>query len=418
MRWIILESVLMKKIYIYGISGVYNYGCEAMIRGISSELKEVIPNTEIIYKSFSFEEDSRALSDCTTIRIEELKRIVNPMHKKAIRFLRRTFNIARPEDRLGIETDWIRECDALIIIGGDIFDLTPNQRSAPEYHNERIYVSQIVKRNHGKVILWGISVGNFDCNPNAKSTLLRYFKETVDFAIIRDEKSYAYLKSNGISNIALCSDPAFIQRTVQIENNLKNILGINLSPLANRYLNLRKTDEEWIEIWADIITKIFNTSQFDELYLIPHVVNQLKKNDDDYWYLAEISHRLEKNNIPTFLVPGGLGFLGVKKYIMKCKLIFAARMHCAINSITCGVPTIFFAYSQKSFGMCKHVYGTEKYVLDMNKLIDHYNDEIVCRFINEIDDIKKYLSHRNKDLYNSAKSAINYVVNIIGDNNE
>lgn len=40
-------------------------------------------------------------------------------------------------------------------------------------------------------------------------------------------------------------------------------------------------------------------------------------------------------------------------------MVIAARMHCGINAIICGVAAIFLSYSEKSRGMSKLVYGKD-----------------------------------------------------------
>lgn len=74
------------RIVLYGINGLYNYGCEAMVRGISERLTDVFPNCDVVYKTFRYEQDFKVLSDCDTVTVEPIVPIINPIHKKAIRF--------------------------------------------------------------------------------------------------------------------------------------------------------------------------------------------------------------------------------------------------------------------------------------------------------------------------------------------
>lgn len=402
-----------KKIYLYGISGVYNYGCEAMVRNISSIIMDNYPDNTVIYKTYNYSEDVAALKGCDSVIVEPVEYQPHNFFEKGIRFTKRILKIAKPQDYLSINLNWTLDCDALVIIGGDIFDLTPSQRSAKTYRNERIDVSKVVKSHGGKVYLWGISVGDFDCNPNAKKVLLEYFNNTVDEAVIRDESSYQYLKKNGVKNIKLCSDPAFISRTIQVNESEQNKkrLGINLSPLANRYLKVAKSGEEWVEFWADFIIKAVKQLNYKEVYLISHVVNPNNKKDDDYSYLRDICCLLDAADITYSLVPPELGFLGVKKYIVKCDMILAARMHCAVNALTCGVPTVFLSYSPKSYGMSMHVYGNMDMVIDMNDIVMDSDAAItkISRIKQKNDIIKGYLNEKNKELCADAKSAVNYI---------
>lgn len=395
------------RIVLYGINGLYNYGCEAMVRGISERLAEAYSDSEIVYKTRCYEQDSAVLSDCSTVAVEPIEKKINPIHKKAIRFFRRKMGFSKPEDNLYFDVDWTKSCDLLIIIGGDVFDLTPSQKNKSKYLNDRIFVSQLVKRNGGKVALWGISVGDFESNLPAKKTLLNYFKQTVDIALIRDQKSYDYLIRNGVKNIYLCADPAYMQRTIQrsTSDTDKRIMGVNLSPLANRYLNFEKSQEQWIALWSERLIEIFSKNHFDAIMLIPHVSCSDNPSDDDVWYLKKVYEELKKRNIEVSMAPANVGFLGIKKYITECSVLFAARMHCAVNGITCGVPTIFLSYSPKSVGMCRYVYGNEKFVLDMNQLTVEVPDNIT-EIVNEVSKLQDYLQETNLKLYDKACNAI------------
>ena len=398
------------KVYLYGIHGVYNYGCEAMVRGISEKFKNMYPECRVIYKTPSLENDSKILSDCDTVELEPIeKKIFTAKQKntiyRGIRYIKKKLNIAKTDDYIHINTDWTRDCDVLVIIGGDVFDLVPSQK---KYNSEKILISKLVKENGGKVVLWGISVGSFERDLKAKKLLMNYFKNIVDFAAIRDKKSFDYLKSSGVAdNIKLYSDPAYMLRTVQCESEAKEkVLGINLSPLSNRYLNYTKTNDEWICAWAQVVKKIYEELMFDKVILIPHVVIPSYANDDDYAYLKKLCEELSANGVKVDFVSDNAGFLGVKKHLIKCSLILSARMHCSVNAITCGVPTVFLSYSPKSVGMCNHVYGNDKMFFDMNDLISDADSAIskLRKISQHTDEIKQYLKNKNLSLYEDACS--------------
>lgn len=409
------------KIYLYGIQGVYNYGCEAMVRAISERLKNVYPSCDIIYKTENIEDDKKRLQDCNTIRLEsiekkEFKGIQKNIIYRSIRFIKKKLGIAKTDDYIHINTDWIRECDVLVIIGGDVFDRIPSQK---KYQNNRILISKMVKEFGGKVVLWGISIGSFEDDKYAKRVLFDYFENIVDLAIIRDEKSYDYLRNNGIkNNIALYSDPAYMIKTIQCEKETKNrMLGINLSPLSNRYLNYDRKNKEWTDIWTNIIYRICEKLEYKKIILIPHVVMPTYETDDDFGYLKKISNNLKDKGIDVCMPTEDKGFIGIKDYIIKCDLIISARMHCAINAITCGVPTIFLSYSPKSIGMCKHVYGTDNMFVDMNDLLNNTEENIdkFYRINSNIDKIKEYLSEKNVFLYEDAYAAGTKIKEFLGE---
>ena len=72
-------------------------------------------------------------------------------------------------------------------------------------------------------------------------------------------------------------------------------------------------------------------------------------------------------------------------------------MHCAINAICENVPTLFLSYSQKSVGMCKYVYGSEKWVLKLSDL----NASLVSRakeLLGNRNIVSKLLADRNAEI--------------------
>ena len=402
----------MRRYYLYGISGVYNYGCEAMIRSITASIIQMDPDAEVHYVSYSYDKDLKSLSDCEGLTIESVRNMNFSFVDKCVRFVKRKTRFASPQDRMWIDLEWTKDCDVLVIIGGDVFEIPSSAKTNDEYKNDRIIVSEAVKSHGGKVILWGISFGNFDSTPLAKAKIIDYLKNTVDIGIIRDKNSIDYLKANNITNVQLCSDPAFMQRTIQSANPA-NVVGINLSPLSNRYLKEKHSIDEWISIWSSFIKSIYEITDADCIYLIPHVVNSDNTQDDDYSYLELISRKLADYDVNNKLVPGNIGFLGVKKYIVQCKMVFAARMHCCVNAVTCGVPTVFLSYSSKSVGMCKLVYNDTDMLLDMNEMLTTNYDSSVYRQYESIDKIRNLLAKRNVELEIDARRAIDYVCKAI-----
>ncbi len=404
-----------RNIYLYGISGIYNYGCEAMVRSISKCLTDRIDNCCVIYETYDYENDKRRLNDCTKVKVEAIRPAKRSFFQRGLRFLRRKLKIAKPEDYVSIRLDWLETCDLLIIIGGDVFDLTPTQKNKKSYDNDRLFVSEIAKRKGSKVALWGISIGNFESNIFARNSLLDYFKKIVDFGAIRDKNSVQFLTNYGINNIGLFADPAFIQRTVQTDELHKDVLGINLSPLANNYLRCKNEQDDWALKWADVISLVFQRLNYKRIYLIPHVVNQRIPSDDDLGFLKRVYEILLNRNLPVTLIGDCLGFLSIKPFLCECDLILSARMHCAINAITCGVPTVFLSYSPKSIGMCNYVYGNEKMVLDMNSLINKERIDEIVAISDRTDEIRSFLKIRNVELLKDAENAANILIRTVFD---
>lgn len=138
-------------------------------------------------------------------------------------------------------------------------------------------------------------------------------------------------------------------------------------------------------------------------------MNENKLSDDDFNYLKTIYNLLSKKGINVEIAPKNVGFMGIKKYIVRCNLVISARMHCSVNSITCGVPTVFLSYSSKSIGMCEFVYGNSSYVIDMNEIIENRDYLSLDKIDSSCDEIRRFLEVRNKELYEMSNNAILYL---------
>lgn len=59
-------------------------------------------------------------------------------------------------------------------------------------------------------------------------------------------------------------------------------------------------------------------------------------------------------------------------------------MHCALNAVNSGVPTVFLSYSEKSKGMACLVYGSSDFVLPLDK-INQISPALLTRVMNTFD---------------------------------
>lgn len=150
----------MRNVLLIGIGGVYNYGCEAIVRGTVNILKSINPEVKISYASYNYEDDVQRLTDCD-IHIIQRKRIgrwsFHNIMRKLLSLIR--INYVLPYD----STDWIDGYDTVFSIGGDIYTLYPDgtyDASLPLFL-EKCQAKGI------KYVLWGASVGKFEKNSKA-----------------------------------------------------------------------------------------------------------------------------------------------------------------------------------------------------------------------------------------------------------
>jgi len=351
----------MKKILLLGINGVYNYGCEAIVRGTENIIKEFIPDAVIDYASYRVEDDIERLHDC------DVNIISRPLKRFTFKnFLRKILTY------FGVELYFSRDSyalvknyDAVFSIGGDIYTLSPDG-SAPY---SLMKLGDLCERKGIRYILWGCSVGPFDESKRALKAMKKHLAK-ISLIVAREERTIKYLRGIGIEkNVVFAPDPAFlvgceIKRESQNAGKI-NRIGINLSPLSAIVTN--RSVEESIKLQVSVIVSLLEKSDA-EIYLVPHVICDFFENDDDFRYLEKI-----KDKLPSYyqervtLMQKDIGFIETKKRLMTCDVVVAARMHCAINSSSAGISTILLSYSEKAKGMSEFIYGNTKYVIPVKE---------------------------------------------------
>lgn len=393
------------KVGLYGILGVYNFGCEAIVRGAYNFINSVYPGSNIIYFSYSPEYDSKVLSDLNIeiYAIQEkrtfTKRIVNKALKKV-----------NAEHRcLMFDADAIIDkVDIILSIGGDIYTIPKVIREQKKYfyYNTLVdFCSRAIKRDT-QVIVYGASVGPWGEYKKAVEYNVKALSK-YKAILCREEKTVKYLIGLGIHNAFFFPDPAFLVKGEK-NNGDKKYIGVNLSPLSLIEVYGNYHEKHIIEM-AYLLDQVYEKNKLC-LMFIPHVISK-SENDNDLWFMERIrSHMNYKDKV--IFADTSNGFVGLKKYISQCRVVIAARMHCAVNAIDEGIPAIFIYYSQKGIGMCKYVYGNENMAVDLQRInidllevidntlanwleitsvIKRRNDEITQYYEKNLNEIKKIL---------------------------
>lgn len=353
---------------LYGIYGLYNFGCEAIIRGTYKFIRDCKPYAEIIYFSYNYDYDSKALADLDIkiIEIEKTRTLIYRIINKAL-------SLIQCEKRILLFT-WqklIDQVDVIVSIGGDMYTIPEARRNNAryQYYNSLIdFCDRAI--SHGKqVIVYGASMGPWGTDKQAIDYYVTHISK-YRYIICREYATLDYLKSVGIEKAIFQPDPAFL---IQMRNDFgsnseKKYIGINLSPLSLRELYGTYSDN-MIERLSGMVYKIVERFDSDILF-IPHVLSH-DLHDNDEILLKKIRNLLpERYQQKIYFADTGGGFLGIKEQLRECKYVIAARMHCAVNAVTEGVPAIFLSYSQKSQGMASYVYGTTKWVLSLKQIDD------------------------------------------------
>ena len=342
----------MKKVLLIGIGGVYNYGCEAIVRGTVNILKTIDNRIEVYYASYNYEDDIKRLNGCDVkiIRASKFKRwSIRNILKKLCTYI----------DYIPF-VDWIKEYDTVFSIGGDMYTLSSDN----DFNKSLPLLCEKCKKNGLRYVLWGASVGKFERNPKA----LKFFRKhlsKVDSIIVRETHTFDYLYKIGISrNVVLAPDPAFFvaPKLCVHTKSIYNVIGLNLSPLSALYEYGNLSDA--IEKQVKAIMQLIDVRKCTIL-LLPHVISA-DYNDNDLTYMRDIYSRLPRSyHSAVELIDSDPGFIGLKHFIMRCDFVIAARMHCAVNAVSTGVPALFLAYSEKAKGMAEYVYGSNEPVIPL-----------------------------------------------------
>lgn len=381
------------RIGLYGIYGTYNFGCEAIIRGSVQFLRNIYHDCDIVYFSYSYDYDQRHLDDLD-IKIHRIE-INKSALKKGVNKILRKLNI--PEWFLLIDyKKMLSEVDKVFSIGGDIYTIPAYLRKRDKYlyYNATVKFCEEVIRHGKQVIVYGASVGPFGDYKCAvdyyKKNLSRYSQ-----ILCRETKSVEYLNSINVDNTRFLPDPAFLVHADQTEIREKKYIGINLSPLSLNEI-YGTYSGKMINDLSHLITDLFKALEIDLLF-VPHVLSKAEQ-DNDYIFLKRIYDNLDDNvKVHVSFADTKHGFLGVKKQLRTCKFVISARMHCAVNAIVENVPSLFLAYSQKSWGMCEYVYGNCKWVIDIKKIHEELIPKVV-EMNNELKQLEETIKLKNKSI--------------------
>jgi len=377
-----------KTVLLIGISGVYNYGCEAIVRGTVNYLKHKYNNCNVVYASRNVEDDIKRLKGC------DIKIINRPFKKWSIKnIFRKLMSYFNMELEFQIEDlSLLDGVDEVYSIGGDIYTLDHLNKCSKSFP---LFGEACIKRGI-PYVLWGCSIGPFTENPKLEKFFIKHLNKVSEI-VTREQKTMDYIKSINIKTpIRLFPDPAFLVERTLVRNEVAtkiNQIGINISPLSALYYGMSIDDavSENVKFITGLIDKLSC-----KVVLIPHVVYDDLYNGDNV-FINKVYDSIPENYKGYIReVDSDPGFIGVKEEIVKCDVVIAARMHCAINTITCNVPIVFLAYSSKAIGMSQFLYGSSEFVIDMSminnvdivKILSKVKGHDFSRFLEQID-IKK-----------------------------
>lgn len=398
------------QVLLIGIGGVYNYGCEAIVRGTGIIVRSEYPDADIVYASRRVADDRKRLENSEVQIIER----GSPRRYSAKNICRKLLSFAGIRWAPMVESLGLLEnVDAVFSIGGDIYTLSPNcdySMSFPKF-------GDAARKRGIPYVLWGASVGPFTENPKAEKVFTKHLKG-LSLITAREAATIDYLRFLGISdNVVSCADPAYVVAPEIKANGIRQgdkfTIGINLSPLSIRYTG--HPVKENIRAQAKAIEGLIKA--FDaRIVLIPHVVSDFNEGDDDLRYLRKVKRAIAPEHHESLsLLESDPGFVGAKKELIKCDLVVAARMHCAINALAARVPTILVAYSSKAVGMCQYVYGNGDWVLPLSEFSkEGVLEEKIRSMKKQESEIRDYLEKRIPEIQKDSYRPMRRLKEVLG----
>lgn len=396
------------KIGIVGIYGVYNFGCEAIVRGCVEYFKSVYDDAIFTYYSFRADEDAKTLENLR-INVVQIGSRKNYLDRAINRIASSTKIMKR--SKIDFFDSIIEQSDVVISVGGDLYTIPKFGIDNPkfDYYNQLIQFGEKVIKAKKQFVIYGASIGPFGNNKKIKKYFFDHLKK-VTLILCREKITLDYLIENGIvSNVKFVPDPAYILRDGNRAEISSGKIGVNFSGLSNYEVN-GKINIDFNKFANALIWIIDNTGK--DLLLIPHVLSPVLEKDNDFYFLSNVKHLLPITYQERVEISMANCFFEAKQELKKCEVVLAARMHCAINAVSEGIPTIFISYSSKAIGMAEYVYNSTEYSVSINDF-DKWIVKRLHTIIEQKDEISKKLNIRMMEIQQEIKQSIPEVKGIL-----
>jgi colanic acid/amylovoran biosynthesis protein len=366
----------MPSYYLAGQETLTNRGCEALVRGISTIIRETQPDAEFLAPSFDITGDSRQWPDSSrngvrfipAYRLPKSARLWSRIHRKlpAIR------NVWLPASAIpSAVMGQLRDTRAGILTGGDILSLDYGIPSLLKWVGQ----AENYAATGRPMVLWAGSIGPFSADRFFEKRMVRHLATYADVSV-RESATLAYLQGLGLSSVRLVADPAFVMipEPWDVSGLLpheagEGILGFNISPLVKNFRggggdSASEMEQAVVRFFHDVMKQ---TSL--SLMLIPHVdtVDGAEWNSD-FLYMQRLLKSAALPADRVSLAPRDMNAARVKHLISHCRYFIGARTHSTIAAWSTRVPTISIAYSVKARGLNSDLFGDLRYVLETPKV--------------------------------------------------
>ncbi len=398
-----------------------NLGCEAIVRGTTTVLREGIGECYFISHYFTEQKCSDAQRETDPSIIHRpfpfFPRYSLPWIQDQIE--RRLFH--RPPFSRAYSKTLVRSFEgaqAVLMLGGDTF--------SPYYDDADTYfgLSSVAVSQNLPVAIWGASIGPFSDDRDYESWATEKLRQ-ISLLCVRETETLSYLESIGLKqNVVLSADPAFHLEPspCKLPSEIVKVLaggciGLNLSPLLWRYMSdyepshsWQKNLQSWVQLAAEIIRNLLNRFSMPIL-LIPHVFSEVgDEMRDDYLFLHRVTKMVREPD-GVFLLGPGLNAAQTKWVIGQTSVFCGARSHSTLAAISSCVPTICIGYSMKARGISKDVYGHLDWLIKGQDLVDTsiLGDRMASLYERE-SEVRSHLERMNPIFQQRTRDAVKKLI--------
>lgn len=329
------------KISVYGHSGSYNHGNEAIVRGV----KEIFNEKEITCYSFNPQIDYKYKLN----KVCKIKPFFDPFKRFSRQHILSSIYLKLTRDiwmyyRFYLR-NFLKEVDGVYLLeAGDQYCENSNLRKF------YAFVNKSIKKRGGKTIMLGCTINEAILqDKNVIKDLKNY-----SLIIARESITYNALIKAGVNkNTHLAPDPAFIMKSEECSLSQlykKEVVGVNFG-------FLKQGNEQFFDLMIqnsiNLVDHILQNTNLN-VVLIPHVNWGGKAADFES---LNIVYEKFKNKYSSRIELTEERSANQQKFIMsQCKFIIALRTHVAISSIASQVPTIITGYKVKSTGINQDIF--------------------------------------------------------------
>lgn len=378
---------MKKKIILYEHAGSSNHGCEAIIRSTA----KLFDQEEVILASFAPEEDIKYGLD----QICKVEACAGQVKRNLKYFISRLYSKYFHNN----EKYWELSFDSFFnsVVPGSIYLSTGGDNYCYDTKIKGcMFINKGIKQKGGKTVLWGASIEPEIIEDKVVQEDLRLY----DLIVARESITYKALLSNGINNVCLCPDPAFMLETQNVvledANTKKEFIGINISPMI---LDNSIDSNLVYENYKILMRYILDNTRFSIL-MIPHVV---WNGGDDRLVIEKLCK--DMGNRDRVIVVEDNTCCVLKGYISKCRFFVGARTHTTIASYSCNIPTLVVGYSVKARGIALDLLGkTDDYVIPVQSI--NKPDLLLnafCNLVSQEDEVRNKLSNAQLDYFKQYK---------------